>query len=602
MRSGFARAVTFVVGALLVMLAFCVPAVAAGQDQAIRPQRPILLFNGKDLSGLYSWLKDAKYEDPRKVFTVQDGVLRISGDGLGYICTKESYRDYHLVLEYRWGTKTWGKRADRARDSGVIVHCQDPDGSFGNTFMAGLEAQIIEGGTGDVLVLPGKRADGSVIPASLTAEVTRDRDGETVWKQGGERRVLPRGRINWFGRDPDWADKIGFRGPRDIDSPGQEWTRLDIICDGGHIAYRVNGILACEGFDSVPSSGKILLQTELAEIFVRRFELLPLGASGESTCSNTAAGACAQTSSGPSCSQVRSVVDPKWPQKPNDFIWGAMSGIAVDEQDQVYLFNRSEPTVQIYQRDGAFLRSWSTANPKGTHHIKFDPEGNVWLADFRNHTIEKRTPQGKLLLTLGEAGKPGCDENHFKGPTDMAFLPCGDVFISDGYGNRRVAHFDKRGRFIKQWGEEGTEPGQFALPHAIAIDAQQRVYVADRNNARIQVFNTAGKLLAVWDDLLMPWGLTVTNGNEIWVCGASRVRQPDDSGWVITPPPDQLLMKLSPEGKVLLRLKLGFSAGNPGRPGEVDWVHCIAVDSKGDFYLGDIQGKRAQKFSLKSDH
>jgi 3-keto-disaccharide hydrolase len=270
-----------VAGMALVLLGASTGALASETGEPIRPQSPIQLFNGKDLTGLYTWLKDVKYEDPRKVCTVKDGLLRISGDGLGYICTKDRFKDYHLVVEYRWGTKTWDHRKKRARDTGVILHCQDPDGSYGNTFMAGIEAQIIEGGTGDLLVLPGKRADGSKIPASLTAEVTRDRDGETVWHKGGTRRTFPSGRINWFGRDPDWADVIGFRGKQDIESPGQEWTRLDIVCDGGHIAYRVNGVLASEGFEALPSSGKILLQTELAEVYIRRFELLPLAPSGD---------------------------------------------------------------------------------------------------------------------------------------------------------------------------------------------------------------------------------------------------------------------------------------------------------------------------------
>lgn len=245
------------------------------------------------------------------------------------------------------------------------------------------------------------------------------------------------------------------------------------------------------------------------------------------------------------------------------------------------------------------VRSWSTANPKGTHHIKLDPDGNVWLADFRSHVVQKYCPEGKLLLTLGEAGQSGCDEGHFNGPTDMAFLPNGDVFISDGYGNRRVAHFDRQGRFVNAWGEEGTRPGQFALPHGIAIDSKGRVYVADRNNARIQVFDTAGKLLAVWDDLMMPWGFAATNKDEIWVCGSSRVKHPSGDGWMITPPPDQLLMKLSPTGKVLLRVPLELTATPPGKLGEVDWLHTVAIDSKGNLYLGDIQGKRAQKFSLR---
>jgi hypothetical protein len=247
-------------------------------DDAVSPKEVIRLFNGKNLDGFYTWLKDAKYEDPRKVFTVENGLLHVSGDGLGYICTKNRYRDYHLVIEYRWGERTWGNRGDRARDSGLIVHCVEPDGSYGNgTFMAGLEAQIIEGGVGDFIVVPGKREDGSPIKVALTAETTKDRDGETVWQKGGDRMTRNSGRINWFGRDPDWTDKKGFRGKQDVESHGQEWTRHEVICDGGHIIQRVNGVTVNEGFDSVPSSGKILLQTELAEIYVRRYELYPLG-------------------------------------------------------------------------------------------------------------------------------------------------------------------------------------------------------------------------------------------------------------------------------------------------------------------------------------
>jgi hypothetical protein len=264
-------------GALAVLLAGVV--LACGEDaEPISPQKaPIQLFNGRNLDGLYTWLQDAKYEDPRKVFTVEDGMLHISGDGLGYICTKKPYKDYHLVVEYRWGGRTWQTRKAAARDSGVIVHCVEPDGSFGGVFMGGIEAQVIEGGTGDLLVVQGKRADGSIIPISLSAETTKGRGAEIVWKKGGQRITLDHfGRINWFGRDPDWKDVVDFRGKQDIDSPGRQWTRLDVICDGGHIVYRVNGILANEGFDVSPCSGKILIQTELAEVYVRRFELQPL--------------------------------------------------------------------------------------------------------------------------------------------------------------------------------------------------------------------------------------------------------------------------------------------------------------------------------------
>ena len=297
--------------------------------------------------------------------------------------------------------------------------------------------------------------------------------------------------------------------------------------------------------------------------------------------------------------EMRCVVDPTWPQKPDSFAWGALSGVTVDAQDRIYIFNRSEPTVQVYDAEGTLVRSWSTDNPKGTHHIKLDPDGNVWVADFRDHVVQKYSPDGRCLLTLGEAGQKGCDEGHFNGPTDMAFLPNGDVFISDGYGNRRVVHFDKQGRFITAWGEEGTEPGQFALPHGIAIDSQNRIYVADRNNARTQVFDADGKLLAVWNDHLMPWGYAVTKNDEIWACGSTQVRQPNDDGWIVTPPLGQLLVKFDPDGNPIFRVPLDMPAAAGAKPGDIDWVHCIALDSKGRIYLGDIEGKRIQRFLLR---
>ena len=273
--------------------------------------------------------------------------------------------------------------------------------------------------------------------------------------------------------------------------------------------------------------------------------------------------------------------------------------MTLDKDGQVYLFTRAQPAVQLYRADGTLVRAWPIENYQGAHFVRIDPEGNVWLADFRGHVVQKYTPEGKLLLTLGQSGRAGNDAAHFNGPTDMAILPGGDVFVSDGYGNRRVVHFDKQGRYVNQWGEEGDRPGQFALPHSIVADSQGRLYVADRNNARIQVFDTRGKLLAVWDRLMMPWGLHITSSDELWVCGSSRAKKSDGKGWLITPPADQLVMKLARDGKVLARAPLVKTTAPPGRPGEVDWVHAIAADSQGNLYLGDIQGKRAQKFSLR---
>jgi DNA-binding beta-propeller fold protein YncE len=301
----------------------------------------------------------------------------------------------------------------------------------------------------------------------------------------------------------------------------------------------------------------------------------------------------------PSDDGPRYVVDPTWPKKPADCPWAATPGIAVDKQDHVYVFTRAEPPVQVYAPDGRFVRSWGSDTIATPHQIRIDHEGHVWVADIGTHTIQKFTPDGKLMLALGTPRQPGCDETHFDKPTDLTILPNGDVFVSDGYGNRRVVHFDKAGKFVNQWGGEGTAPGQFALPHSIAADSQGRLYVADRENARLQVFDTTGKLLHVWDELLTPWGLHVTQEDEIWVCGSSRVRSDDGDRWIVTPPRDQMLLKLNAAGRVLARVPLPKTVTPPGKPGAVDWVHGIALDSQSNIYVGDIQGQRVQKFVVK---
>ncbi|MBQ16823.1 MAG: hypothetical protein CMJ65_06820 [Planctomycetaceae bacterium] len=237
---------------------------------------PLKLFNGKDLAGLKTWLRDTREKDPRGVFSVKNGMLHISGNGLGYLRTASDYRDYHLVVEFKWGPRTWGNRKDRSRDSGVLVHAAGPDGSGGGTWMASIESQIIEGGCGDFIVIGGKYANGKPVPTRITCEVTKDRDGEAVWKKGDPRKQFRSGRVNWFGRDPDWKDILGFRGKRDVENVYGKWNRMEVTCRGDTIQVRINGILVNEAHQVFPRSGKILIQTEMAEMFVRRWELWPL--------------------------------------------------------------------------------------------------------------------------------------------------------------------------------------------------------------------------------------------------------------------------------------------------------------------------------------
>ncbi len=266
----------------LLLLSSMLPAYG-NQTEAITPKEVIRFFQGDKMVGLYTWLQRSKHEDPDKVLSIRDGVLHFTGDGNGYLATKADYRDYHLVVEYRWGEKTYGDRKTLARSSGVFLHGRSPDGAYEGQYMAGLECQIIEGGTGDFEFLPGTNADGSKIPQSVSVIVEtaeqKDYAGQPTWKKGGKRVGLADRhgyRVSWFNHDLEWKNVTGYQPENDLASPGKEWTRLDIISAGDHVQYYVNGILANEAFDVKPSSGKISLQVEGAEMDFRNFELHPL--------------------------------------------------------------------------------------------------------------------------------------------------------------------------------------------------------------------------------------------------------------------------------------------------------------------------------------
>ena len=170
------------------------------------------------------------------------------------------------------------------------------------------------------------------------------------------------------------------------------------------------------------------------------------------------------------------------------------------------------------------------------------------------------------------------------------------MFVADGYGNARGVHFDRRGKFVKAWGKLGTRPGEFSQPHSIVVDSKGRLYVADRNNARVQVFDRNGKFLDQWQNLLVPWGLWITPNDEIWACGSSPMTWPADGGLLGCPPKDQVFMKFDRTGRLLQLWTVPQSKDDQQQPGELNWVHTIAVDSKGNIYAGDIQGGKAQKF------
>ena len=254
--------------------------VKSDNDMPVTPTDNVIkLFDGKSLDGLYTWIQGKGHQDPDQIFRVTDGMLHITGNAMGGILTKQVYENYRMVLEFKWGDKTWGKRADSAMDSGLLIHSTGADGGYGGIWMPAIEVQIIEGGAGDFIMVGGPDENGLPVPISMVCEVQVGPNGERIWKRGGGRESFGPDnyhRVDWFGRDPDWQDVRGFRGERDIDSPLGEWTRLEVVCDDGHIQVFVNGTMANEAFGVTPRSGKLQLQSELAEIYFRRWELWPL--------------------------------------------------------------------------------------------------------------------------------------------------------------------------------------------------------------------------------------------------------------------------------------------------------------------------------------
>jgi hypothetical protein len=231
---------------------------------------PIKLFNGRDLTGFYTYLaKLGKNKDPEKVFTVKDGAIRVSGKIFGCFVTEKEYENYHLVVEFKWGEETYAPRAKAARDSGVLLHCVGEDGAAGGVWMESIECQMIEGGTGDILVVGGKTKP------TISATVEK-RGKEWYYNPKGEVRNFTSGRINWFARAPDWKDVKGFRGKHDLEKPVGEWNKLECICDGDKITNILNGTVVNVGTNASHTKGKILFQSEGAEVFFRKIELLPL--------------------------------------------------------------------------------------------------------------------------------------------------------------------------------------------------------------------------------------------------------------------------------------------------------------------------------------
>jgi len=256
--------------------------------------------------------------------------------------------------------------------------------------------------------------------------------------------------------------------------------------------------------------------------------------------------------------------------------WGAATGVDVDSHDNVYVFHRNEDMpIMAFDRNGKFLHAWGKGMFKTTHFIRTDRAGDVWVTDRGDMVAYKFSPEGKLLLTIGKKGVKGDNNSHdtFDGMADLVVAKNGDIFIADGEGpNTRIVKFSKDGTFIKWWGGKGKEPGQFDVPHDIAIDSKGLLYVGDRSNDRVQVFNQDGKFLKQFTNLGTPWGVFV-KGDKLYVVDGTKN--------------SCLYIANAKDGKVLEKIE-GLS--NPT---------AVTVDSKGAIYIGEVTAANVKKFVKK---
>lgn len=291
-----------------------------------------------------------------------------------------------------------------------------------------------------------------------------------------------------------------------------------------------------------------------------------------------------------------------WPALSDGEILGAVTGVGVDSHDNVHVFHRAGRTwpdspvldttpiasataLRIDGHTGATLARWGADRFAMPHGLTVDGDDNVWLTDCALHQVYKCSHDGRPLLTLGERGVAGDDDSHFNLPTAVAIAPDGSFYVTDGYGNNRVLKFSADGRLLFQWGTKGTGPGEFDLPHGIALDAGGRVYVADRGNARVQVFDAQGRYLYEWKGPALGRPYDVAIGEDGMAFVADGGDQPD------TPPDRSALVVVRPDGSVAERV--GCFGQNDG---EFAIAHDVAAARDGAVYVGDIAGRRVQKF------
>ncbi len=270
---------------------------------------------------------------------------------------------------------------------------------------------------------------------------------------------------------------------------------------------------------------------------------------------------------------------PSWPNMPRFWSFGRASDGAVNSRDEIHIFSRGKHPLTIWDVDGNFISSWGEGDfSTEAHGIYIAPNDNVWLVDRDYHIATEHKPDGTLLRTLGNklAPSPSFVGNPFNMHSGLAIAPNGDLFVSDGYGGHRVHRFSPEGELELSWGKQGTGPGEFALLHNIWVDADSRVFICDRENDRIQIFDREGNYLEEWIDLHKPGDIWVSDGV------VHVVEQGEECGvslWNL-------------QGDLIARWR-----GNDGQSGMLTAPHGLCVDSQGSIYVTEIgEAQRVTKF------
>jgi DNA-binding beta-propeller fold protein YncE len=290
----------------------------------------------------------------------------------------------------------------------------------------------------------------------------------------------------------------------------------------------------------------------------------------------------------------RFVVREDWAKVPDEIILGDVAAVGVDAENRVYAFNRGEHPVAVFDAHGNFLRSWGEGVFTRAHGVHMAPDDTIWLTDDGDHTVRHCTLDGKILMTLGVPGepKPYMSGEPFHRCTHTAISPKGELYVSDGYGNARIHKYTPDGRLLHSWGEPGTDPGQFNVPHNICCDPDGWLYVADRENHRVQVFDGDGRFETQWNNLHRPNGMCMAAGRDPLIyIGEGGPSGEINRDWPNIGPRVSIH---SSKGQVLARLGR-MHAGL--EPGHFTSPHGIAVDRGGNIFVGELSGRSWGRFS-----